>query len=221
MKQRKILIVEDDESFAYTLEDFLEESGYDIDLAFDAKEAMHRSYESNYDLCLFDINIPHFSGIELFKLLNESGKQIPTIFITSYKDIDTIRECFSHGCEDFMKKPIDIYELLYRIEAIFLRHYGSSKKIILNKFTYFDIKSRCVYQNDHNLLLQPKIIQLLELFIKNSNHIVSKNQIIDHLWSTNEEFSEGAIRVYVNKLKNIIGENRLINIRKIGYKLLL
>ncbi len=219
MIKREILILEDNKLFAQTLEDFLEEQGFCVTLAHDAQEALSKKYYKRFDLCIFDINVPYQNGIDLFVSLKESGDTTPTIFVTSYKDTQTLKTCFEKGCHDFLKKPIDLDELLCRIENIFRHLYPEGDRVKLSLECYFDTALRTLFHNDHEIKMPKKVILLLELFITNANKIVTKEQIIDHLWSAGDECSEGSIRVYINRLKQYITKDRLISIKGIGYKL--
>lgn len=220
MIKREILILEDDKLFAQTLEDFLEEMGYGVTLAHDAHEALAKKYFQQFDLCIFDINVPHQNGIDLFVSLKESGDTTPTIFVTSYKDTKTLKICFQNGCHDFLKKPIDLDELHCRIENIFRHLHPDGNYIKLSKECSFDTLSRTLFYQKKEVKMPKKVILLLELFITNANKIVTKEQIIDHLWSASDEFSEGSIRVYVNRLKQYISKDKLVSVKGIGYKFL-
>ncbi len=221
MAKREILVLEDDKLFAHTLEDFLEESGFSVTLAHDAHEALAKKYFQNFDLCIFDINVPYQNGIDLFVSLKESGDQTPTIFITSYKDTETLRKCFTYGCHDYLRKPVDLDELYCRIENIFRHMHPKGEKIYLHDNCYFDMLSRTLYQDGYEVRMPKKVILLLELLISNANKIVTKDQIIDYLWSASDEFSDGSIRVYINRLKKYMRKDKLVNIKQIGYKFIL
>jgi DNA-binding response OmpR family regulator len=220
MNNREILILEDDKLFAQTLEDFLTESGFNITLAHDAKEAIEKKYFNRYDLCIFDINVPYQSGIELFSDFKESGDCTPTIFVTSHKDTETLKRCFEKGAHDYLKKPIDLDELLCRIENIFRHLQPKGSKVYLNDNCYFDTLSRVLYLHKKGEKIPKKVMLLLELLILNKNKIVTKEQIINHLWSASDEFSDGSIRVYINNIKKYIKKDKLVSIKGVGYKFL-
>jgi len=215
---RKILLVEDDNLFAESVMDFLEEEGFLVDLASDSDEALEKSYTTNYDLYLFDINLPTTSGIELLKLLRENSNQTPTIFLTSYKDDETLKKCFVSGCDDFLRKPIMIDELLLRIKAILKRTKKIEKIFKLNSKCYYDFHKRQVFCQNKELPLSLKIIQLLELFIEKNGTVIKHEQIAEHLWAVGEEASEGSLRIYISKLRELIGKEKIKNIKKIGYE---
>lgn len=216
----KILILEDDELFASTLEDFLSEEGFNIDLAFDGEECLRKNYEKNYDLYIFDINVPKINGLELLEQLRKSQDNTPTIYLTSYKDKDTLQDAFLKGCDDYLKKPVDLDELLLRIKALLKRNKKHFDTINLSKNIIFNPQNRRVYKDDLDLNLQLKVIDLIELFIENRGDIVTKEMIINRLWAANEDYSEGSIRVYINQIKKLFSDaNVIVNIKGIGYKI--
>ncbi|MEA2018295.1 MAG: response regulator transcription factor [Campylobacterota bacterium] len=217
--KRNILLLEDDKLFAQTLIDYLQEMNFSIDLAIDGEEALDKSYENHYDLYLFDINVPKLNGIELFKTLRDNNIQIPTIFLTSYKDEKTLKECFENGCDDFLRKPFKVSELSLRINAVLKRTSRIKNIVKISSNHYYDFDERRVSCNNENIHLPLKVIQLLELFIENNNKIITTEQIVNRLWSGAQDHSDGSLRLYITKLRNIIGKEKIINIKKVGYEI--
>ncbi|MCG3703246.1 response regulator transcription factor [Aliarcobacter butzleri] len=216
----KILVLEDDELFASTLEDFLIEEKFVIDIAKDGEECLSLNYENNYDLYIFDIKVPKISGLELLASLRNSEDNTPTIFLTSYKDKDTLQEAFVKGCDDYLKKPVDLDELLLRIKALLKRNKKQFELIKLTETLDFNPINKRIYENGIDLNLPTKILDLIELFIENRGDIVTKEMIINRLWAANEDYSEGSIRVYINQIKKLfLDANVIVNIKGIGYKI--
>ncbi|MCJ8326654.1 MAG: response regulator transcription factor [Campylobacterales bacterium] len=215
----KILILEDNYLFAQSLEDVLEDEGFDISLAACAKEVLDLNYENNYDLYLLDINVPDMSGIELLKLLRTSNDNTPTIFLTSYKDKNTLKECFISGADDFLQKPVDLDELILRIYSVLKRSGKQIQDIILPNGLSFNVKNKRLFKDKKDLNLPIKIISLFELCLENRDSIITKEMIVNKLWTCSEEYSEGSIRVYINNLKKLLPENSITNIKAIGYKI--
>ncbi len=215
----RILVLEDDELFRESLEDYLCEEGFNVDVAIDGEDALEKNFENNYDLYLLDINVPKISGLELLKELRSSGDNTPSIFLTSHKDKETLHQGFENGADDYLKKPVDLDELLLRIKSLLKR---SGKQIDIVKLTNglsYNPNTKRLLQNDKDLQIPSKIIELFELCLENRKSIVSKEMIVNRLWSTDKEYSEGSIRVYVNNLKKILGKDSIVNIKGIGYKI--
>lgn len=215
----KILILEDDTLFANTLEDILLEENYKVDLAQNADEALSFNYDKKYDLYLFDINLPKQSGIELLKSLRDSEDVTPTIFISSYKDKDTIKDAYINGCDDYIKKPVELDELLLKIKAILKRLNKNLEHIKVKDKLFVDPVEKRVYEDGIDLNVPQKIVELLLLFLENRDKIVTKEMIIDRLWEDSSNYSDGSIRVYINRIKKILScQDCIKNIKSIGYR---
>lgn len=211
----KILILEDDKLFNETLEDFLEEEGFDVAFALDPYSALELAYEQKFDLYLFDVNLPYETGFSLLKKLRDSGDTTPTIFLTSREDKQSMTEGFDVGADDYMKKPIDLDELLLRVKAV-LRRQMRTDKISIGKYT-LDCTAKRLYYKDETIMIKKKAIELLLLFIYSKDEVVSIEAIGEHLWHVNEEISLGSIRVYIATLKKYF-PNNIENIRGVGYR---
>ena len=215
----KILVLEDDELFAETLEDFLEEEDYEVDIACDGEVALEMNYEKNYDLYLLDINVPKLNGLELLKELRASGDETPTIYLTSYKDKQTLQDGFLSGADDFLRKPVDMDELLLRIKSLLKRSGKQIEEVLFANSLVYKPDVKRVYENGTDLNLPVKVLSLLELCLEHRGEIVTKDMIVSRLWSTDEEYSEGSIRVYINNLKKVVGKESFVNIKGVGYKI--
>lgn len=213
----KILLLEDDKLFNETLQDFLEEEDFEVDCVLDPYSALDFSYENNYDLYLFDVNLPYESGFDLLKRLRESGDQTPTIFITSRNDKDSLRKGFLYGGDDYIKKPVDLDELHLRINAL-LRRQIRSKRIILDAYE-FDTRTKRLFHENKEEALSIKSGVLLFTLLEAQGTIVHTHTLKERLWSSAEDASDGALRVYVAQVKKYFPK-RLKNIRGVGYLLL-
>lgn len=216
--RHKILILEDDRLFIETMQDFLEEENFVVDLAYNGEEALNKSFNNKYDLYLLDVNVPYINGFDFLRELREAGDKTPAIFITSLNDKASLSTGFNSGCDDFLKKPVDLDELLFRIKAIIARYKPQIKTIQLDENTLFDFANLQLLRENSNLNLAPKEAMLLKLLLQNRDKIVNKEMIEEYLWNPSENISEGSIRVYINNLKKIIGKDKIKNIRGVGYK---
>ncbi|WP_281951282.1 response regulator transcription factor [Nitrosophilus kaiyonis] len=212
----KVLLLEDDELFSETIKDFLEEEEFKVSVVEDAKKALNRCYKGKYDLYLFDVKVPFMSGFDLLKELRSSGDDTPTIFITSYKEKENLTEGFLSGADDYIKKPVDLDELLFRIKAVLKRSIGE-ELVDFDGFR-FDMKRKILLRDNIEVELNKKESELLALLLKNRKKIVTKEMIYDKLWDNDEIISDGALRVYINNLKKIFGKNSITNIRGVGYR---
>ena len=212
-----ILLIEDDTLLAESVEDLLEEEGYSVTHAINGEEALERTYEDSFDLYLIDINLPLLDGITLLKELRAADDTTPAIFLTSHTKREKLKEGFSSGGDDYITKPFDNEELLLRIEAL-LRRTQPTLPTQVGDFS-IDEASMQIHYKDTPLELSKKEYELLLFFLQHANKTLPKEQIIDAVWGRSQSGSEGAIRVYLNRLKQHIPDLTIENIRGIGYRL--
>ena len=212
----KLLLLEDDKLFNETLQDFLEEEGFAVDTALDPYTALDLTFENNYDLYLFDVNLPYESGFDLLGKLRESEDVTPTIFLTSRDDKASLHEGFGAGADDYMKKPVDLDELLLRIEAV-LRRQIRQKYVQVGEYR-LESMSKTLYDTSGNdLNISKKAVDLLLLLLEAKGELVSMEKIKDRLWASGQQASDGALRVYVTQLKKLFPE-AIVNVRGLGYR---
>ena len=212
----KILLLEDDKLFNESLQDFLEEEGFTLDCVLDPYSALDLTYEQNYDLYMFDVNLPYENGFDLLKKLRSSGDYTPTIFITSREDKASLTQGFMEGGDDYLTKPIDLDELLLRINAV-LRRQVRAQRVQIGAYA-FDILTKRLYLNEETVELSFKGAELLLILLEGQGSVIPLEQIKARLWSASEEASDGALRVYVTQLKKYF-PTYIVNIRGIGYKM--
>ncbi|AJC85643.1 response regulator transcription factor [Campylobacter sp. RM16704] len=217
----KILLLEDDLSLNEIISDTLKDEGFKVSCVYDAQEALEKAYEENFDLWIFDVKVPKGNGFEVLKELRESSKNTPAIFLTSLSMLDNVKEGFLVGCDDYIKKPFDIDELIIRIKNIIKRNFNHQKEdlILLNasKNISFDLINKTLYQKKEIIDLTNKEKELLSLLLKKRPHFVSLEKIFDEIWTFDEEPTIMSLRVYVKNLRKILGKNIIVNQRNIGY----
>jgi len=214
----KILLLEDDTLFAESLEDFLTEEDFLVEVVKDGEKAVELCYENSYDLYLFDINVPKVNGLRLLRELRLNGDETPTIYLTSYKDKETLKIGFVAGCDDYLKKPVDLDELLLRIKSLLKRNIKTFETIKIRNNLFYEPKNKRFLKDNNEVYIPNKVIDLFELFWEHKDSIITKEMIINKLWDYTQEYSEGSIRVYINNLKKLLGKDSIKNIKAIGYK---
>jgi len=212
----KILLLEDDKLFNETLQDFLEEEGFWIDCVLDPYSALDLTYDNNYNLYLFDVNLPYESGFDLLEKLRASGDDTPTIFITSRDDKESLKEGFMQGADDYIIKPVDLDELLLRVNAV-LRRQVRSQMVQVGEYN-FDILRKTLSKDGIKVELSVKGLELLFVLLEGQGEVVPLEQIKTHLWSASKEASDGALRVYVTQLKKYF-PTQIENVRGVGYRM--
>lgn len=216
----KIFLLEDDANLNETVTEFLTEKGYDVVSVYDGYEAQEKLYESKYDLLLMDVNTPGMNGFELLKEARENDVVAPAVFITSLDSVDDLEKGFDSGCDDYIRKPFALKELYIRIDTLLKRaFYHESKEFIqISKNIAYDIKNNELIIDGKTVSLGHKEAMLLKLFMKNEGEVIVHERIYEHLWDFDEEPSDSALRTYIKNLRKIIGKDRIVSIKKQGYK---
>ncbi len=219
MAQQNILLLEDDLQLSDTVKQFLEYSGYAVYPAYDALEAKDIVYEKNIDLMLLDIKVPHQNGFDFLQELRDGGNVTPAIFITSLNSVDDVTRGFDIGCDDYIRKPFALKELLVRVEAISKRNFGThDNKLDLGNNYTFDIKGLFLTLKDEKIALKTKEAKLLALFLKNPDKLLTYDDIFEVLWEYEETPSQGSLRAYINTLRHILGKESIETIKNAGYR---
>jgi len=213
----KILLLEDDLLLAETLIDLLEENGMEVIHAPNGQAALDKTFKQKFDLYLLDVNVPIIDGVTLLKELRDSSDETPAIFLTSHKEKEILKKGFLCGADDFITKPFDTDELILRISAL-LKRVKKEDVSCIGLLCNDDTHKRFLYDNQE-IELSKKEYQLLLLLVRHANSTVPKEMILDTLWTSSEGGSDGALRVYVNRIKHLIPEINIENIRGIGYRL--
>ena len=216
----KILLLEDDANLNETVTEFLTEQGHDVVSVFDGHEAQEKLYESKYDLLLLDVNTPGINGFDLLKEAREEEVLAPAIFITSLDSVDDLEKGFASGCDDYIRKPFVLKELKIRVETLLKRGFFHEVKefIRLDNTLEYDIKNNSLIRDKESVSLGNKEAILLKLFIKNEGEVLAHDRIYKHLWDFDEEPSDTALRTYIKNLRKIIGKEKIVSIKKQGYK---
>ncbi len=212
----RILLVEDDEILSETLSELLEDEGYKTTLVQSANEAIEATYNAEFELMLLDVNIPDYNGFELLKMLKSSGNTTPSIFLTSLNDIASLSRGFEVGADDYIKKPFDFDELLIRIQALLRKSFSAKNNEIKYNSLVYKISTNELLDNNKLIQLAPQEKKLLSLFFKRINETVTKQDLLHELDSINES-SEGALRVYITKLRKVGLE--IQTLKGTGYRL--
>ncbi|MDA7818510.1 response regulator transcription factor [Sulfurimonas sp.] len=213
----KLLLLEDDILFGETLTDLLEDSNFEVTHVTNGQDALDKTFSKKFDLYLLDINVPLIDGITLLKELRDANDNTPSIFLTSHKDKEVLKRSFLSGADDYMTKPFDSDELIFRINAILSR--VTQRDVESTGLLTHDKTLKRILYDGKDLELSKKEYKLLLLLMQHINATVPKDLILEELWSSSDTVSDGALRVYINRIKNLLPQMNIENVRGIGYKL--
>lgn len=208
----KILIVEDEEEIADLEKDYLEISGFSVDVLNDGKNAIKHITENNYDLLILDLMLPNTNGLEICKSVREKV-DIPIIMVTAkVESIDKIRG-LGIGADDYITKPFDPAELVARVEA----HIKQYKRLTRSKSNKENIKTikniqiymDCwkVYKNDEEIKFANKEFELLKFLAENPNQVFSKEKLFETIWGYDYVGDVATVTVHINRIRDKIEDN--------------
>jgi len=214
-----ILLLEDDIQLSDTVKQFLELKGYAVEVAYDGLQAEEIVYEKHIDLMLLDVKVPHVSGFDFLKSVRAEGKETPAIFITSLNAVEDVEKGFALGCDDYIRKPFALKELLVRVESLLKRNFGTHEvQVDLGEGLFFDLKELTLTKSEERIPLKTKELKLLSLFLQHQNELVNYDTINEALWEYNEEPSAGSLRTYIKTLRAALGKEHIETIKNIGYR---
>lgn len=218
--KKHLLLLEDDTNLSETICEFLESKAYKVTPAYDGEEAEVAMFEHRFDLFLLDVNVPSLNGFELLKKVRQEGNTTPAIFLTSLNAIEDLEKGYTSGCDDYLRKPFALKELLFRIETLLKREFFHSPKsrLVIADGIEFDTAGNVLVVNNEPFQLQNKETALLKLFLQKQNEVIPHETLMSHLWEYDEEGSDDALRTYIKNLRKIIGKDRIVSLKKLGYK---
>lgn len=228
MKNIKILLAEDDESLGALLKEYLNARAYHTDWAINGQEAKKLLKINLYDLCILDVMMPVKDGFTLAQELREGGNQIPIIFLTAKALKDDVREGFSLGADDYITKPFDMEELLFRIDAVLRRTVKGARTDVPTIFSLgrltFDSQKQTLTDGSNITKLTTKESELLRLLCENLNEVLERNFALKTIWADDNYFNARSMDVYITKLRKYLSSEpdiQILNIHGRGFKLLI
>ena len=212
----KILLLEDDALIAEQIKEYFELFDHKVEHYEDGLSLIENSNPQSFDIMLLDINTPGLSGMEVLKEFRELSIDTPAIFVTAMSDIDHLKEAYSIGCNDYVRKPFDIEELELRIEQLVKEKHA--EHIILSEHYTFDMKEEKLYHKNVEVHLNEKERSLIYLLLKHRASTVSKEMIKTYVWN-DQDVCDNTLRTKIKKLRDKLDENFIQSLRGAGYKI--
>jgi len=219
-----VLIVEDERRLAQLIRRVLEEEGHTVDLAHDGEEGLAMALEASHDVIVLDVMLPEKSGIEVCQELRRRKLDTPVILLTALDGVDDRVRGLDAGADDYLPKPFAFQELLARVRALGRRKvHGREPSELRSEDLVLDLRRRRAQRADRAIDLSPKEFSLLEFLMRNEGRVVTRTQILDHLWGYDYDSESNLVDVYVAYLRRKVDRGyhkQLIRtVRGIGYAL--
>jgi len=223
MKQIKVLYVEDEPNLGTIVSETLEQKGFQVKLLRDGREVLATLRTFKPEICVLDVMLPHIDGFTLGKMIRESHRHMPIIFLTAKTQTADVVEGFQSGGTDYMRKPFSIEELILRIHNQ-LRFTGQKNEpdpvVALSSFSYYPHKLE-LRHHDRCIQLSSREAEVLNIFSKHINTTIDRKQLLLSVWGDDSIFNSRNLDVYVRKLREYFQPDpaiRIITLKGKGYQ---
>lgn len=205
----KILLVEDEPKVASFIVQGLEESGYEVKLAYDGQLGLRLATKEPFDLMIFDVIIPGMNGLELCKEVRKQGLSTPILMLTALGTTEDKVSGLDSGADDYLVKPFEFKELLARIRSLSRRSGNTTE--LTNKLVYHDLEldldKKLAFRNGKSISLTAKEFSLLEYLMRNRERVLSRAQISDSVWDIHFDTGTNVVDVYMNLLRKKVDKD--------------
>lgn len=215
----KILLAEDDLNLGVLLVDYLETEGFDVKLCRDGELALKAFQDHPFDLCILDVMMPKMDGFSLAKIIRTKDKKIPFIFITAKSLKEDKLKGYSLGADDYITKPFDEEELLWKIKALIRRipeNKSETKTKIISIGNYtFDPNNQSLTIEGKTKRITEKESDILKYLSDHRNNLIKREEMLTELWGENDYFLGRSLDVFITKIRKYLKEDPKINIENV------
>lgn len=215
----RILVVEDDEMLADAIGRTLTQSAHLVEFARDGETALHALSAARYDLLILDIGLPVIDGLEVLRRLRLNKTELPVLMLSVRNGLNDRVLGLDLGADDYLTKPFHLYELEARVRALIRRAYAPSGLEIQHGKLRIDLAGRRIYCDSHPIDMTSKEFALVELLFMRVGRVVTRQQVIDHIYGWEEELESNAVDVLMHRLRKKLEHTgcNIQTIRGMGY----
>ncbi|HEV7454440.1 MAG TPA: response regulator transcription factor [Candidatus Saccharimonadales bacterium] len=220
----RVLIVEDEQRIARAIKEGLEQESYAVDLAYDGDEGLGAALSEEYDLIILDVMMPGIDGFEVCRQLRQEGCHTPILMLTAKDQNQDVIQGLDTGADDYLAKPFSFEVLLARMRALLRRPQGAVADQLQAGDLVLDPATHEVKRGGQAVALSTKEYAILEYLLRNSGKVLSKNNIITHVWDFDADILPNNVEVFITYLrakidKPFAGPNLIRTVRGFGYKI--
>ncbi|MDI6858708.1 MAG: response regulator transcription factor [Dehalococcoidia bacterium] len=219
-----ILVVEDERRLARAIYRLLEEEGHTVDLAHDGEEGLALALDGSHDVIVLDVLMPQMNGLEVCRAIRNNRIDTPILLLTALDSVEDKVRGLDAGADDYLPKPFAFQELLARLRALGRRKVRDHEPSLLQVGDLtLDLRRRRAQRAGRNIELSPKEFALLEYLMRNEGRVLTRSQILDHLWGYDYTVESNLVDVYISYLRQKLDHGRpdklIRTVRGIGYAL--
>jgi DNA-binding response OmpR family regulator len=215
----RILLAEDDLNLGLLLVDYLETEGYEVKLCKDGELALNVFQSEQFDLCLLDVMMPKMDGFTLAKEIRDKDKKVPVIFITAKSLKEDKLKGYDLDADDYITKPFDEEELLWKIKAVIRRSPGNKsanrKEVVsIGKYS-FDFNNQSLTINGNSRRITEKECEIINYLSTHRNHVIKREDMLKEIWGENDYFFGRSLDVFITKIRKYLKEDPVLSIENV------
>jgi two-component system, OmpR family, response regulator QseB len=215
----RILIVEDEPRLASFLEKGLRANGFTTTTVHDGYEATVRASDAEFDLMVLDLGLPGKDGLSVLRDMRAAGNRMPVVILSARDDTDVKVTGLERGADDYVTKPFRFEELLARVR-VRLRDDGTPERTVLEAGdVVLDLRTRRASVEGASIELSAREFTMLEVFLRHPGQVLSREQLLSHVWGYDHDPGSNVVDVYVGYLRRKLGKERIVTVRGMGYAL--
>jgi two-component system, OmpR family, response regulator len=214
-----VLVVEDEERLATALQRGLHAEGFAVDIAANGPAGLEAARHGEYDAMILDVMLPGLSGYRVVRALRAEGHWLPVLMLSAKDGEHDQADGLDCGADDYLTKPFSYVVLLARLRALLRRGAAPRPAVLTVGALTLDPARRRVTLDGTDVALTTREYGLLQYLMRRAGDVVSKTELLDHVWDANEETAPNAVEVYVGYLRRKLGRERLETVRGVGYRL--
>jgi DNA-binding response OmpR family regulator len=219
----RLLVVEDEVRLAEALRDGLSAEGFAVDVAHDGQDGLHLALENDYDAVVLDVMLPTLSGYRVCQSLREAQRWVPVLMLSAKDGEYDQADGLDVGADDYLTKPFSYVVLVARLRALLRRGAPNRPPVLVAGDLSLDPATREVLRGDQPVALTPREFAVLEFLIRRRGEVVTKTQILEHVWDSHYDGDPNVVEVYVGYLRRKVdapfGRHALETVRGVGYRL--
>jgi two-component system copper resistance phosphate regulon response regulator CusR len=220
----RILVIEDEAKIAQAIKDGLEQDYYAVDMAYDGESGLNTALNDGYDLIILDIMLPKMDGFEVCRRLREASDHTPVLMLTAKHQDPDVVQGLNTGADDYLAKPFSFDVLLARVKALLRRPHDGLGEVLEAADLTMDTITKQVKRNGQAIRLSAKEYALLEYLLRNEGRVLSKNNIITHVWDFDADILPNTVEVFIAYLRAKVDKpfkspELIHTVRGFGYRL--
>jgi two-component system, OmpR family, response regulator len=215
----RLLMVEDEVRLAHALRRGLLSDGFTVELATDGRAGLELARHGDFDAVLLDVMLPRLSGYDVVRSLRAEGNWVPVLMLSAKDGEHDQADGLDYGADDYLTKPFSYVVLLARLRALLRRAPQARPAVLSAGDVRLDPATRHVTVAEEPVALTPREFGLLEYLLRRPGRVVTKTEILDHVWDAAADVNPNAVEVYIGYLRRKLGRHLVETVRGVGYRL--